>query len=433
MAKILIASVPLSGHVNPAVPLAKRLIAAGHEVCWYSGKNYRQQIEATGAKFYPFKEAHDFHDSTIKSEFPKLPEKSLLRHSSFYIKHVFYDNMLGQYLDLREILREFQAELLLTDEWFTGAIPYAESKKLPWVVYCNSPLFYYDDEVPFPGAGIYPRTDQYGIHRNRIVNWMTTRIFFGGVQRYIDRLRKEIGLRPMKRFFLINNIFISRLFVKFNTQAFEFSWKKLPCQVRFVGPVIPEYTNHRVYDWLNKLDAAKPVIFITQGSVNIDNYDKLIIPALEAVKDLDVQILVATGKEFLEDLRSQFQQENIFIEEFMPYALIMPKVNLMITNGGFGGVITALNYGVPLVVASNSEDKPEIAARINYFKVGINLATGYPKPKKIRKAVKEIFSNPVYKENAERISRDFQQHHAPDETVILIEEIIAAKHRNTIG
>lgn len=432
MAKILIASVPLSGHVNPAVPLAKRLIAAGHEVCWYSGKNYRLQIEGTGAKFYPFKEARDFHDSTIKKEFPKLPEKILLLHSSYYIKHVFYDNMLGQYLDLREILREFQAEILLTDEWFTGAIPYAESKKLPWVVYCNSPLFYYDDEVPFPGAGIYPRTDQYGIHRNRIVNWMTTKIFFGGVQRYIDRKRADIGLKPMKRFFLINNIFISRLFIKFNTQAFEFKWKKLPCQVRFVGPVIPEYTNQRVYNWLNKLDAGKPVIFITQGSVNIDNYDKLIIPALEALKDLDVQILVATGKEFVEDLRSQFQQENIFIEEFMPYALIMPKVDLMITNGGFGGVITALNYGVPLVVASNSEDKPEIAARINYFKVGINLATGYPKPKKIRKAVKEIFSNPVYKENAERISRDFQQHNAPDETVKLIEEIIAAKHKNPI-
>ena len=424
MAKILLASVPLSGHVNPAVPLAKLLISRGHEVCWYSGKNYRQLIESTGARFYPFKEARDFHDSTIKTEFPKLPEKFLLRHASFYIKHVFYDNMLGQYLDLREILREFHADILLTDEWFTGAIPYAESKKLPWVVYCNSPLFFYDDEVPFPGAGIYPRTDQYGVHRNRIVNWMTTKIFFGGVQRYIDRIRKDFGLHPMKHFFLINNIFISRLFIKFNTRAFEFSWKKLPQQVRFVGPVIPEYTNKRVYKWMDKLDTGKPVIFITQGSVNIDNYKKLIIPALKAVKNIDANILVATGKEFVEDLRTQFSQENIVIEEFMPYALILPKVSMMITNGGFGGVITALNYGVPLVVASNSEDKPEIAARIKYFNVGINLGTGYPNPKKIRKAVNEIFSNPVYKENAVRISRDFKEHDAPSETIAMIEELI---------
>ncbi|HOY32813.1 MAG TPA: glycosyltransferase [Bacteroidales bacterium] len=428
MAKILIASVPLSGHVNPAVPVAKKLIDAGHEVRWYSGKHYRQLIESTGAVFHPFKEARDFHDSTIKTEFPGLPEKMLLQHASFYIRHVFYDNMLGQYLDLREILKEFRADILLTDEWFTGAIPYAETKKLPWVVYCNSPLFYYDDEVPFPGAGIYPRTDRYGIHRNRIVNRMVTKVFFRSVQRYIDRIRKDIGLQPMKHFFLINNIFISRLFIKFNTPAFEFKWKYLPPQVCFVGPVIPEYSNHRVYPWLDKLDTGKQVIFITQGSINIDNYDKLIIPALKAVHDLDAYILVATGKEFVEDLRSQFPQENIIIEEFMPYALILPKVSVMITNGGFGGVITALNYGIPLVVACNSEDKPEIAARINYFRVGINLGTGFPKPHKISKAVNEILSDPVYKENAMKISRDFQKHDAPAETVKLIEDILKFRH-----
>ncbi|HOV10589.1 MAG TPA: glycosyltransferase [Bacteroidales bacterium] len=424
MANILVASVPLSGHVNPAVPLVKKLVASGHEVRWYCGKKFRQQIESTGAKFYRFKEARSFHDNTIKTEFPKLPEKPLLRHASFYIKHVFYDNMLGQYLDLHEILRVFRADILLTDEWFTGAIPYAETKKLPWVVYCNSPLFYYDDEVPFPGAGIYPRSDRYGIHRNRIVNWMTTRLFFGRVQRYIDQIRDEIGLQPMKHFFLINNIHISRLFIKFNTRAFEFNWKNLPEQIHFVGPVIPEFNKHVAYQWLNSLDGSKPVIFITQGSVNIDNYNKLIVPSLKAVQNIDAQILVAAGKEFVEDLRIQFPQKNIIIEEFMPYALILPKVSVMITNGGFGGVITALNYGVPLVVASNSEDKPEIAARIKYFEVGINLGTGYPTPKKILHAVTEIFSNPVYKSNAMRISEDFQQHDAPAEAAKLIEEVL---------
>lgn len=424
MAKILLASVPLSGHVNPAVPLAKLLISRGHEVCWYCGKKYKQLIESTGARFFPFKEARDFHDSTIRAEFPNLPEKSLFRHASFFIKHVFYDNMQGQYLDMKEILHEFQADVLLTDEWFTGAIPYAESNKLPWIVYCNSPLFFYDDEVPFPGAGIFPRTDVYGIHRNRIVNCMVTKIFFVGVQRYINKTRRQLGLKSMEHFFLIHNIFISKLFIKFNTRAFEFKWKYLPQQIHFTGPAIPENSNHKHFYWLDKLNSGKPVIFITQGSVNIHDYDKLIIPALKAVHDMDALILVATGKEFMEDLKKQCPKENIIIEEFMPYADIMPYASLMITNGGFGGVITALNYGVPLIVAGDSEDKPEIAARINYFKVGINLGTGHPKPKKIARAVSEIFNNPVYKENASRISRDFQQHNAPVETVELIEKFL---------
>ena len=36
----------------------------------------------------------------------------------------------------------------------------------------------------------------------------------------------------------------------------------------------------------------------------------------------------------------------------------------MVTNGGYGGVQQALANGVPLVVAGDSEDKPEVAARV---------------------------------------------------------------------
>ena len=36
----------------------------------------------------------------------------------------------------------------------------------------------------------------------------------------------------------------------------------------------------------------------------------------------------------------------------------------MVTNGGYGGVQLALAHGVPLVVAGNTEEKGEIAARV---------------------------------------------------------------------
>ena len=36
----------------------------------------------------------------------------------------------------------------------------------------------------------------------------------------------------------------------------------------------------------------------------------------------------------------------------------------MLTNGGYGGVQYALAHGVPLVVAGDTEDKPEVAARV---------------------------------------------------------------------
>lgn len=424
MSKILIASVPLSGHVNPAIPLVKMLISRGHEVYWYSGKYYQQIIEDTGARFFPFKNAKDFHDNSISTDFPDLPHHNLLKHASYYIRHVFYDNMPGQYLDLCEILKGYPADMLLTDEWFTGAIPFAEKKILPWVCYCNSPLFYYTDEVPFPGAGIFPSTNIFGINRNRIVNWMVTKVFFSKTQAYIDHIRKSIGFDAMQNFFIINNIFLSDLFIKFNTLAFEFKWKELPESIRFVGPILPAHNSSNNFSWSGLLNKKKPVIFVTQGSVNINNFKHLIIPSLKALKKLDVIVIVATGNTSIGKLEIEYGSETVIIEKYIPYEYIMPHADIMITNGGFGGVITALWHGVPMVVAGDSEDKPEIAARIKYCKVGINLSTGHPKPNHIKKAVKKILYNNLYKNNAMNISYDFRKHNAPLETSLLIEEIL---------
>ncbi len=54
---------------------------------------------------------------------------------------------------------------------------------------------------------------------------------------------------------------------------------------------------------------------------------------------------------------------NTYVAEHIPHDLLLPKVDVMVTNGGYGAVQRALSTGVPLVVAGNTEDKPEVAAR----------------------------------------------------------------------
>lgn len=55
---------------------------------------------------------------------------------------------------------------------------------------------------------------------------------------------------------------------------------------------------------------------------------------------------------------------NTFIAEYIPHDVLLPRVDVMITNGGYGAVQRAVSTGVPLVVAGNTEDKPEVAARV---------------------------------------------------------------------
>jgi UDP:flavonoid glycosyltransferase YjiC (YdhE family) len=84
--------------------------------------------------------------------------------------------------------------------------------------------------------------------------------------------------------------------------------------------------------------------------------------------------------------------------------MALPLVDLFITNGGFGGVLQALTHGVPLIVAGDSEEKPEIAARVAHAGVGIDLATGRPSPALLASAAADIFMEPCYRQRAREIA-----------------------------
>jgi len=49
--KILIASTPATGHLNPLLTIGRILIAEGHEVVGLSGSALREPIEGIGAEF----------------------------------------------------------------------------------------------------------------------------------------------------------------------------------------------------------------------------------------------------------------------------------------------------------------------------------------------------------------------------------------------
>jgi UDP:flavonoid glycosyltransferase YjiC (YdhE family) len=95
----------------------------------------------------------------------------------------------------------------------------------------------------------------------------------------------------------------------------------------------------------------------------------------------------------------------------------------MITNGGFNGVQMALANGVPLISAGQSEDKPEICARIDWLGVGIDLKTDKPTPEKIRSAVGKVLADRSYKNHAQDLQRIMSEYNAPAIAATLLEQL----------
>jgi UDP:flavonoid glycosyltransferase YjiC (YdhE family) len=70
--RILIASTPATGHLNPLLAIGRILIAEGHEVVGLSGNALRERIEGIGARFRPLPVGADFDLRDIISVVPEL-------------------------------------------------------------------------------------------------------------------------------------------------------------------------------------------------------------------------------------------------------------------------------------------------------------------------------------------------------------------------
>ncbi len=69
------------------------------------------------------------------------------------------------------------------------------------------------------------------------------------------------------------------------------------------------------------------MVLVTQGTVERD-VEKILVPALEAFKDTDTLVIATTGGSNTKMLQSRFPYKNIIIEDFIPFADVMPYADV---------------------------------------------------------------------------------------------------------
>ncbi len=104
--KILIASTPATGHLNPLLTIGRILMSEGHEIVVLSGSAFRKRVETTGAKFRPFPSGADFDLSDLDTVAPELktmpPGLDWIRVG---MDRFFVDAITAQHKGMQEILQ----------------------------------------------------------------------------------------------------------------------------------------------------------------------------------------------------------------------------------------------------------------------------------------------------------------------------------------
>jgi UDP:flavonoid glycosyltransferase YjiC (YdhE family) len=413
MTRYLIAVTPVHGHVMPMLTIAKGLTGRGHHVRVLTGSRFASAAAAAGADHVPLPPPADYDDRDPDTAFPQRRKLTGLARLRFDMDNIFINPIPAQAAAVTEQLAD-PADAVLTDSAFLGAIHLLHRPRThrPTVGVCGVlPLSMSSrDTAPF-GLGLPPSSTPVGRARNHVLNLLTRRLVFAGCQRNFQRVIGDLGLSAPETFYLDALPLLADRFFQLTVPSFEYPRSDQPPSVVFAGPVLPVAgTTAPLPDWWHDLD-GRTVVHITQGTIDNHDLSSLIGPTLRALADEDVLTVATTGGQPIGSILGPLP-DNARVAEFIPYDLLLPQVDVMVTNGGYGGVQYALAHGVPLVVAGGSEDKPEVAARVHWSGAGINLRTGRPTQPAIRAAVTSVFQDPSYRRRAAELRADMA-HYRP--------------------
>lgn len=417
--RFLIATMPIPGHVAPFVPVARELLRRGHEVVWYGSRVFQRSIEASGARFEPIVSAVDFGDSEYDRHFPERARLSGLKQLIFDFEHLFIGSIKGMIQDLRSILQRYPADVLLGDPAVAATRILSETDGIPSATLNVTVVSFQSRDLAAFGLGLRFNNSPLGRLRNALSYLAVDHVLFRSVNRVYRTLARREGwpvlpFRPsVSKYLQLQSL----------VPSFDYPISDLPPQVHFLGALLPDAPRDFVPPpwWDDVLQRRRPVVLATQGTI-ATNVAELIRPTLEALANEDVLVIATSGGKPPHELGFAIPA-NARVVPFIPFVSVMPHVDLYITNGGYGGVTVALANGVPIISAGVTEDKPEVGNRIEHSGVGINLRTHRPSADRVRAAFRSIMGDPRYRQRAQAMRVELEQHDAPSEAAGLLERL----------
>jgi UDP:flavonoid glycosyltransferase YjiC (YdhE family) len=420
--KILVASTPATGHLNPLLAVAGILIDAGHDVTFLSGTWLRRRIEDSGAKFRPLPIGADLDLRDILAIAPELkdippgPEWLHVALERFFVDTVRPQN--------EGLLQNLPVDVIVADDMYFGVLPMllGALPGRPPVVLCGTSFLHWrrDDGAPH-FAGLPPATTPAHRQEYAVIAAEHDRVIDQPAALRLNGILKVLGAGPVSLTLFDSVVGLADAYMQLTVPSFEFP-RDIPGSVNFVGtpPIIPNQVP--LPPWADDLDGSRKVVLVTQGTVANHDLSLLVGPTLAALADEPNVLVVATAGGRPIDAIPGPIPGNARVASYLPFEWVLPKADVFVTNGGYGSVNQAMSFGIPLVTAGMTEDKADVNARVAWSGVGINLATNNPTPQALRQAVRAVLDEPDYRSRATAMADEFSRIDTRSEILRIVTE-----------
>ncbi|UYQ95041.1 glycosyltransferase [Chitinophaga horti] len=429
--QILFAHTPLDSHLYPMTGLAMHLLGKGYDVQWYSSADHAEHIQALGIPVHVFTSAPGTVRHNSDERLPKRKRRRTKTAKPKFDLERYIERTPAYYKELQTLREIFPFDMLICDTSFTAGCLIKELMGVPVIAIGVMPLITSSRDLAPAGMGLTPPANAVERIKYAALRFFARHVTFARARKLVNRIFADHGMPPIDG--LVADALAKKcdLLLQNGTPDFEYPRSDIGNNVKFIGALLPHRKTTPFAD-AARLSLYGKVILVTQGTLDNDP-EKLLVPALEAFKNSPYMVVATTGSFNTERLRERFPQKNILITDDIDFDQVMPMVDVFVSNGGYGGVMQAIKYQLPMVVAGVQEGRNEVSARVAYFKLGVNLAIETPSASQVRTAVEKVLSDGCYVRNVNRLALQFRQYDAGRAAACYVQALLHMYQRKREG
>jgi MGT family glycosyltransferase len=375
MSRFLMVVPPLTGHVNPTVPLGVALSARGHEVAWAGLPGVVDRLLPEGARFLPVVGTLDqaaFDRMQADSKGLRGPEALKFLWEGFIIPVA-----MATAPELLEAVEAFGPDALVVDQQAVAGAVVARQAGLPWATSATTSA-----ELTDPLAAL-PKVDAW-------------------VREQLVDLQLELGVDPEA--VLAGDLrFSEDLILAFTTEALFGPMATPDPSIHFVGPSLEQRPEPTPFPW-EWLDADRPKVLVSLGTINASIGDRFFAAAVDALAGTDIQAVVVASPAQVEIPPGV---DNILVRERVPQLALLRHLDAVVSHGGHNTVCETLAEGIPLVLAPIRDDQPIVSDQVVRAGAGVRVRFGRVRPDELLAAVRTVLDDPSYRRAAGVIRQSF--------------------------
>jgi len=374
------------------------LLARGHDVALQTSTPYRAAVESAGVTYLPPTRAPDRDYNRLDATFPKLRRLPNAETMARLFAAIALRDARAQGHDVVTASAAWRPDALVNDGIALG-VPLASGLlRLPWAtvspfVFCTIPA----TDVPPPFLGVRRLPSPHGQLIAAALNRATDLRLARCSRHWRDAAAAWKVAAPASTIRTAGSSPLLYLYP--GGPPLEYPRRSWPPHAHGVGPLLLGPTPPVVAQ-----PATRPRIFLTEGTTHTDR--RLTRLAMRALADLPVDLVIALGDRDPDEQPGPLPA-NASLLRYVNYRVALSGASLLVTNGGAGSLLAALEAGVPSLILPAGLDKVEAAQRLVWSGAALRLPSAERcTVDRLRAAALALIERSGYRERARVVGRE---------------------------